>query len=484
MLLAHRTLHAFRWSLIGEAAGRALPPLTFALLALLLVPEDFGVLAAATVIISLSTVLAEAGLGKAVVQTSSDPFRSASTAFWISLILGSLATLLLALFSPLVAMFFRDPRIGDVVRALSLQCVLAALTAIPSALLQRELRFKALAASRLLGAVVSMLVALPLALRGAGYWALVASALTGQLTQLASVWVASGWRPGPGLSPVDRRALLTFGGWATASALLGWGFVWGDALIVARYLGAHDMGLYRVGNSLVIAAFGMALAPLLPVLFSVFSRHRGDLQAIRADLESAARVIALVSLPGGAMLALASPAIDALMSPSGWHGIGTAIGVLGICHGLAWIVGANGEALRGAGRPHGETLAMAVAIPMYFVAYVVAVRHGLEAFLWTRAGCAVLGALIQITVARYIIGFPASRWIAIASGPALLGLLVLLVYPWVIDREGHLVTRASLALGFAATLWIGYVMTVERQRLGRILAAMSDRSTVHEAPPT
>lgn len=483
MLLAHRTLHAFRWSLIGEAAGRAIPPLTFALLALLLVPEDFGVLAAATVIISLCTVFAEAGLGKAVVQTSSDAFRSASTALWISLVLGSLATLLLALLSPLVAMFFRDPRIGDVVRALSLQCLLSGLTAIPSALLQRELRFKALAASRLAGAIVSMLVALPLALRGAGYWALVAAALTGQLTQLSTAWIASGWRPGPGLSPPDRRALLTFGGWATASGLLGWGFVWGDALVVARYLGAHDMGLYRVGNSLVIAAFGLAFAPLLPVLFSVFSRHRGDLQAIRADLESAARMIALVSLPGGAMLALASPAIDALMSPFGWNGIGSAIGVLGVCHGLAWIVGANGEALRGAGRPHGETLAMAVAIPMYFIAYFVAVRHGLEAFLWTRAGCSVLGVLIQVTVAKYIIGFPVSRWMAVTSGPALLALLVLLVYPWVIDSQGQSVMRASLALGVATILWIGYVMTFERQRLGRILAAVSGRPTGHEAPP-
>jgi PST family polysaccharide transporter len=471
VLLAPKTLQAFSWSLLNEAIGRVLPLLTFVVLALLLVPEDFGVLAAAMVVISLCAVVAEAGLAKAIVQTEADPARAASTALTVAAALGMAVALLLWVTAPWLAGFFQDDRLIRVIRALAPLSLLAAFTNIPSALLQRQMRFRALTGARLAGAVTSASIAIPLAWTGAGFWALVVSTLLAQLVQMVVTWSVAGWRPGPGLLKEEARSLLVFGGWATASALLAWGFLWVDSLVVARFLGAHDMGLYRMGNSLVIAIFGLVFAPLLPVLYSVFSRHQGDLAATRADLESAVRVIAVIALPVAAVLMLTAPLLDFFLTPYGWSGMGAVLGMLGICHGLGWLVGANGEALRGVGRPQGETLAMAIATPLYLVIYLVAIKDGLDAFLWARVLCTVIGVILHMVIARVFLSMSMTRWLALLMGPILLAAAIGAVSAALTRVESQFL--AALAIfSSAAAMWGAYLYFFERQRLGLLWTSL------------
>jgi PST family polysaccharide transporter len=477
VLLAPKTLQAFSWSLLNEAVGRVLPLLTFIVLALLLVPEDFGVLASATVVVSLCAVVAEAGLGRAIVQTAADPERAASTALSVAAAIGVTATLGVWAAAPWLAGFFQDTRLVWVIRALAPQCLLVALTNIPSALLQRHLRFRALMGARLAGAVISALLAIPLAWAGAGYWALVVSTLLAQLVQMGVTWWAAEWRPGPGLVKDEARSLLAFGGWTTASGLLAWGFLWIDSLMVARFFGAHDMGLYRMGNSLVIAIFGLVFAPFLPVLYSVFSRHQGDLKATRADFESAVRVMAVIALPLSAVLILIAPLLDSFIAPHGWAGIGAVVGMLGACHGLGWLVGAHGEALRGAGRPHGETLVMALSLPLYVLIYLVTIEDGLGAFLWARLLCSAIGVLFHMVVARIFLGMPLLRWLRLSAGPAFLAAAIITVSAAEIQLQSPLL-KAVVICTLAAAMWFFYLIFFERQRILLLWTAIKNKNAI------
>src|SRR5690606_1852052 len=98
--------HAYKWSALGEAASRAIGPLLFLVLARLLVPADFGVVAAATVLISISQIFADAGLGKALIQRQGDVNESANVVFWLNLAVALMTALALCVFAPWIAGFF------------------------------------------------------------------------------------------------------------------------------------------------------------------------------------------------------------------------------------------------------------------------------------------------------------------------------------------------------------------------------------------
>jgi len=478
-LLSASALQAFKWSMLGEAASRVITPLTFLVLALLLVPEDFGVAAAATVVISLSLALAEAGVGRALVQGGGDTEPAASTAFWMTFFFGCIAAAVLVIVAPSLAALFRDSRVSDVVRVLSLQCVLVGLCTVPAALLQRQLRFRDLFWVRSANTFLLCVVSISLAVTGKGYWALVFGTLAGQLVQTLMLWRRCRWMPRSFLDAKSALLLIRFGRWAALSALLGWFYTWADALIVGHYLGAHDMGLYRVGNTLVVALFGLILAPLLPVLFPLFSMHSGDLPAVRRDLASVVRAIAVVSLPGGGLLVLASPLADALLATRGWGGIGMVIAILGATHGVAWLVGANGEALRGAGKPRAEALAMGGAIIGYLAAYVTAIQFGLEAFLWTRLGMAVFGVLVQVAVARAVIQFPLRNWLQLAWRPLLVAVCLIVLHLTAV-RFGDATSISHLvATLFGLALYSLYLLVAEQRLLNIVLSARRQSTTDH-----
>jgi O-antigen/teichoic acid export membrane protein len=212
MSLTHKTIHAFKWSVLGEIASRTVGPLVFLVLARLLVPEDFGVVAAAMVTISFSQVFSDAGLSKALIQRQTRVEESANVVFWLNLGIGLVIVAILTAAAPLIAGFFHDERIAPVVRVLSLQILLAAFSSVHTALLQKDLNFKQLFWVRLATTAVPGLASIPMAIHGMGYWALVAGTLVGQVAQSTMFWMLSPWRPQWGLDRGLTWELIAFGG--------------------------------------------------------------------------------------------------------------------------------------------------------------------------------------------------------------------------------------------------------------------------------
>src|SRR5688572_17206087 len=120
MSLTQAALNSFKWSVLTEIASKAIGPIAFIVLAHLLVPEDFGVVAAATVIVSFCQILWDAGLSKTLVQRQDRISESANVIFWANVALGVAVMILLLGIADFVGSFFQDPRIASVVRVLSL----------------------------------------------------------------------------------------------------------------------------------------------------------------------------------------------------------------------------------------------------------------------------------------------------------------------------------------------------------------------------
>jgi O-antigen/teichoic acid export membrane protein len=225
--------HALKWSFLSELASKAISPLVFVVVARLLTPDDYGVVAAASMVISFSQIFWEAGMGKAIIQYQGERATAANVAFWINILMGAVvAGVLVAISSLVAAHIFHDPRVTLVLRVMAAQVFLSASVAVHVALLQKDMQFKHLFWVRLATVAIPGMASIPLAWQGMVYWALVAGSVVGQVFQVAILWKTSPWRPRWRFEPAIAKQLGRFGGWVAAMGLLAWFYVWADSLIV------------------------------------------------------------------------------------------------------------------------------------------------------------------------------------------------------------------------------------------------------------
>lgn len=387
-----------------EGVSRTASPLIFIILARFLTPDDFGVVAIAMLAISFSQMFWDAGLGKALIQTREAPEKAANVVFWTNLVLGILVYGLLFFAAPLIADFFHSPASLPVLRLLGFQVVILSLTSVQQALLVRDLDFCRLFWIKLATALVPGLFSIPLALSGYGVWALVAGYLAGSLLNLTLLWRQSPWRPAWHFDWPLAQKLFNFGAWIVGESLVAWFCIYGDNLIVGKFLGMRDLGVYSVGWNATTIIFGLALNPFLPVLYPTFSRLQDDPETLRATFHKANRVVMSLALPMGASLLLLGPQIATVLFGAKWQGLGLVISLIGFMQGLGWLVGLNPVLYSALGRPDVNTKLMLLAILYYVPAFLIAAPYGLQVFTLTRLGVALVALPLHVYFCVRLLG--------------------------------------------------------------------------------
>jgi PST family polysaccharide transporter len=399
-----KAVGSLKWSALMEVVSRTAQPIIFVILARLLAPNDFGVVATAMIAISFSQMFWDAGLSKALIQTQEAPEDAAHVVFWTNVVLGLLIYLLLFFTAPAIALFFNSPASGPVLRVLGIQIVIASLTSVQQALFVRDLDFRGLFWIKLFTAFIPGIFSIPLALYGYGVWALVAGSLAGQVINLYLLWNKSAWRPQFRYDVVLARSLFSFGFWVLLESFGAWLIVWGDNLIVGRFLGVHDLGVYRTGWMLVTIIFSLVLNPFLPVLYPTFSRLQDDLPALKNTFHKVNRVVFALALPMGTGLLLVGPETAALLFGEKWQGLGFVLSVLGFMCGIGWLVGINAELYRAMGIPDMNTKLMYFTLLYYLPVYYISAQFGLEYFTMARFVVALVAIPIHIYLCVKILG--------------------------------------------------------------------------------
>jgi O-antigen/teichoic acid export membrane protein len=394
--ITQKAVSSFKWSALTEIVSRTASPITFVILARLLTPNDFGLVAIATIAINFAQMFWDAGLSKALIQTKENSINAANIVFWTNLVLGIIIYIILFITAPLIAVFFNSPTSGPVLRILGIQIVIASLTSVQQVLFVRDLDFRSLFWVKLITNFIPAFFSIPLAIFGYGVWALVGGALAGQILNLIVLWHKSRWRPKFSFDTDLALKLFGFGIWAVGESLAAWFIMWGDNLLVGKFLGVHDLGVYGTGWTLVTVIFGLVLNPFLPVLYPTFSKFQDNLPALTAIFQKVNRVIIAIALPTGVGLLLVGPEMAEVLFGAKWHGLGFVLSVIGLMFGLAWLVGINAELYRAKGRPDINTKLMLLAILYYFPVYYIASQYGLAIFTITRLMVAVVAIPIHI----------------------------------------------------------------------------------------
>jgi O-antigen/teichoic acid export membrane protein len=279
-------------------------------LARLLAPEDFGLVAMVTTTMGFLRVFSDAGLSTATVQREGISHAQVSNLFWVNLSLGGAGTAAIACAAPLIAWFYREPRLVYVTVALSVSFLLTAATVQHLALLKRQMRFGILAMIQLTSLGLGVGVGITMGFMRFGYWSLVGMFLCSPLFSFIITWAASRWRPKLPTRHSGTRPLLRFGANLSASSLL-WSLARGtDGLLIGRFCGSAGLGLYSRAYALMIRPVEQLMSPIESVFLPTLARVQSQPDRYRRIFLRAYGLVALTSLSfTGVLLPLSKPII-------------------------------------------------------------------------------------------------------------------------------------------------------------------------------
>jgi O-antigen/teichoic acid export membrane protein len=320
--LTRRAVGGLFWTFSGTGLQLVAQLLVIMVLGRLLTPAEFGLMGAAIVVISLSQIVSQIGVGPAIVQRQQLDSLHVRVAFTLSILLGLLLGVAVWLGAPAIAAFYRIPEVEPVLRAVAILFPIDGLNTIGKSLLSRQLRFRLYASLDVASYVFGYAcVGILLAWRGYGVWALVVAYLAQATVRTISMYVATRHPVRPSLNLEASRQLLSFG---VGLSLAQVGRViaqQGDNLVVARWLGPAALGVYGRAYTLMVmpaVAFGRIVNR---VLFPVMAQVQDDPERLARAYERALAVVALLSLPISAFLLVVAPEfIPVLLGPA-WGGV-------------------------------------------------------------------------------------------------------------------------------------------------------------------
>jgi PST family polysaccharide transporter len=408
------------------------------ILARLLMPADFGVVAMVTTFSMLLMSFGSSGVNEAVIQRDEMNRSLASNLFWITSATGLILTIGFAAAGSLLARFYQDPLVADVAVAMSVAIFTAAAPVIHIALLKRAMRFTAVSVNDVVARAANTAVAILLALRGWRYGALVAGIIAQGLSTTIGAWWLCRWIPSLPRRGVGTRALLRFAANVYSRFSANYFARNFDNLLVGWQFNAAALGFYKKAYDLFALSASQLTAPLHNVALAALSRLNQDPVRFRRYLANSLGIVAFVGMAAGADLTLVGKAVVRLVLGPKWSEsgrlfelFGPGIGIMLLYSTVGWIhlsIGKPGRWLR-------WTLVESAATALLFVL----------ALPWGPAGIAVAWS-----VSYWTLSIPAFWY---AGRPIRLGVSSLIAVVWKYAAASLLAGLATAALIRGTPFW-------------------------------
>jgi O-antigen/teichoic acid export membrane protein len=445
------------------------------ILARLLAPEDFGLLAIAMTAIGFLLKVTDIGMIPALVQRLDATARHYHSAWTVGVLRAANVTVITALAAPIIASLFGEPQAVHVIQVLALRPLLEATASIKVAELTRQMRFRSLACISVPAAIVETLVAIALA-RHLGVWALVIGVLTGSAASVLLSYIMAPYRPHLSFNWSAVRPLIQYGRWIFITGLLSLAGSSVLQVVISRRLGAAELGVYFLAGKLAFLPYEVVSEVMGSVAFPLYARLQAKVVQAGRAFQTIVTGMASLLLPTYTLLIVLAPSLVQNVLGPRWTGTVPVIQVLA----LVGIVGLSGDAigplLRGFGRPSlvavleviqssllillvwslagryglvGAALAWLLAIGVSQVFSVMFARQllhrpfaGLGAPLLAIAAVSAVGAMLAVGINSTFAGVIG----LVVAGLAAVAVTVSLL--WVLDRRFHLGLAGQLHRAF------------------------------------
>lgn len=470
MEVNEKVRRSFKWTFATEFLSKLIVPVTGMVLARILSPSAFGVVASILVATSFAEIFADAGFQKYFVQHDFQSEESKKRCFITALI----TCCTVALFCWLLICFLAKPiaallGVPDIYRGLqvaSLGILLNSFNGMQGAIFRREFQFQLLFKVRVIALLTPIFVSIPLALLGFDYWALIIGTLVQQLAtcifQVRYVSIPVSFR----FDFASLKEMLSFSLWTLFESITIWLSTWGDLFIVGTLLSSYYLGLFRGSSTLTNAAFSLITGAIIPVLFSGLSRVQSDMYAFDSmyyDIEK--KSILFVAPIGVGIFVFRDIAVSILLGAQ-WHEADFLVGLRGLVGCFSVVINSMGsEALRAKGMPRLSALSQIFYFPVMFAVLYVTAPLGFDILAIGTCLCSLELDCVKLVILNKCLGFSLRKLIGSicpAMGSAVLAGGMVHLFRSFLGTDSIMVSIISMLL--FGVLYLGIVCLSRENR--------------------
>lgn len=395
-----RSLDSVKWSYGYTTLPKFVSFVVQLVLAKLLIPTDFGLVAIATLLIAFVETIRETGFSRAFIQRNDGESEMSlfNTVFWMSIGTGVGFYLIIFLTAPLIAKFFHNPDSMWVIRVMAIQMILSSLNTCHNSSLIKKLEYNKLFKVNLLPAITPLFVTVPLAYIGFNVWALVIGYLTSSVIRTVALWYFVPIKPLFEFNTIIANKILYFGSLCSLEAMLGWFYMWGDRAIVGHFLNASMLGVYSMASGIIAFIFNSIFAPL-SISYPLLCGLKSDIVAIQSVLYKLLHIVSSISFLLGILIFFNVKLVPFLIGEK-WVDIALPLGILAITQSLSYVVTITiPDAFKSIGRadimPKFQSAKLLYTLP----AFIAGAKYGgLVGFCYAKLATVIVGFVFFVII--------------------------------------------------------------------------------------
>jgi polysaccharide transporter, PST family len=434
-------------------------------LARLLAPEDFGLVAIVTVLTSFAPLLIDFGLGDATTQRSKITRSQVSSLFWLSTGIGLAIAVLVAACSPLIAWIYREPRLEDIALCTAIMFVLFGVSNQHLALLRRTMQFTRIAKIQILSTLIGVAIAIAMAICGYGYWAIVLRPIVSSFCVATGAWLVCGWLPGFPVFDDEVKSMVRFG-----LHVVGFSVLYSVARVVDRILlglfyRPDAVGYYQNAITLYDYSIFAVFSQLHTVGSAALSKLQSNPAALRQRYEAALSALAFFVMPTAAILSVTAQDLTVILLGEKWRAAGLLLSIIGLRGIFQVVEGSQGWLHLSIGRADRWRNWGVVSVVAHFVAVLGGLPFGATGVAVAIVITSLLIAVPSISYAGRPIGIGAAL-VMRAVGQQLIGAIGTVAGGWWLQTTAltHCSTfaRMFLSIGFCISIYLIIVVGLFR----------------------
>ena len=456
-------IRSFLWKFLERCSVQVMQFVITIILARLLLPSEYGIVALIMVFINISNVIVDGGLNTALIQKKNADNIDFSTIFYFGLLMSVIMYAVMFLAAPAIADFYNQPELVSVIRVVSIILVLYSVNAVQNAYVSRNLLFRKMFVCSLGSVLISGVVGIFMAYQGYGVWALVAQMLMAQLMLTFIMWIVLGWRPQLVFSKDRLVSLLDYGWKIFTTNIIVSVFVNIRKLIIGRFYTPASLAYFERGDQFSSLVMSNIQTSIQAVMFPVLAKAQEDRVRVKMMLKRATKMNCFVIYPLMMLLIVSAKPLILFLLTEKWLPVVEFMQIFCIANFFRPITIPNIEAIKALGYS-GISLKLEIIKKIVDVAFLsVAVFFGVYAIAWSIVAFNFACVFINLYPNKRLLNYGIPEQIKDALPTLVLTLLMGMVVYWIQFVEMHLllVVIIQFAAGAVVYLLLCYMIKEE-----------------------
>lgn len=466
--LNHKISSSVKWASITEIVAKMITPFTSMILARLLTPTEFGVVATVTMVTSFADVFTDAGFQKYLIQKKFDNEKqlgeSANVAFWTNLSISCLLWMLIIVFSEQISTLVGNPGLGNVISIASISLVLTSFSSIQTALYKKKFDFKTLFIVRIVGAFMPVFVTIPLAMLGFSYWSIVVGTIATNFANAVILTVKSTWKPSFFYKFDLLKKMFSFSMWTLLESILLWMTSYIGTFIIGRFLTGYYLGLYKNSISMVTSLMNIVAASTTSVLLSALSVVKQDKKEFDNIFYSFQQKVGLLLIPLGVGVFLYRDLVTDILFGSQWSEASLFVGLYSLAQAFAILTGQYISLTFTANeRPKLSVLSQVLQLVELVILLMVTVKKGFVYLVIARSVARALFGVINMILGKIYINISPIKMLKNMI-PALAGSVAMVIITILLGSLFDSIIWSIIMIGVCSIGYIAIIIVIPESR--------------------